>query len=59
MFGRPSRPKDRTQPTKLELDLDMHSIGGGTSSKSAVRACVPSVFDQPSRSAPYSGCRAA
>jgi hypothetical protein len=60
VLGRPSRPKDRTPPTKLEITFghafDRREV---SSSKSAVRACVLSVFDQPSRSAPYSRCQAA
>jgi hypothetical protein len=52
VLGRPSRPKDRTQPTKLEITFghafDRREV---SSSKSAVRACVPSVFDQPSERA--------
>jgi hypothetical protein len=54
VFGQPSRPKDRTQPTKLEIPFghafDRREV---SPSKSAVRAGVPFVFDQPSRSAPY------
>ena len=46
--------------TKLEIPFghafDRREV---SSSKSAVCAGVPSVSDQPSRSTPYSGCRAA
>jgi hypothetical protein len=52
VLGRPSRPKDRTQSTKLEITFghafDRREV---SSSKSAMRAGVPSVFDQPSRRA--------
>jgi ATP-dependent Lon protease len=54
VLGRPSRPKDRMQRTKLEIPFghafDRREV---SSSKSAVRAGVPSVRDQPSRSAPW------
>jgi hypothetical protein len=56
----PADPKDRMQRTKLEIPFghafDRREV---SSPKSVVRACVPSVCGQPSRSAPYSGRRAA
>jgi hypothetical protein len=56
VLGRPSRPKDRIQRTKLETPFghafDRREV---SSSKSAVRACVRPVCDQPSKSVPYSG----
>ena len=44
------------QRTKLEIPFG-HAFNRReiSSSKSAVRACIPFVCDQPSRSAPYSG----
>jgi hypothetical protein len=58
VLGRLSRPKDRMQRTKLEISFG-HTFDrrGVSSPESVVRACVLSVFDQPSGSAPYSGCR--
>jgi hypothetical protein len=58
VFGLPSGPLHRTRPAKLEIPFghafDRREV---SSSKSAVRASVPSVCDQPSRSVPYSGRR--
>jgi hypothetical protein len=49
MFGQPSGPQDRTQRTKLEIPMDMHSIVMGyrqralcapASTRSAVEKCA-------------------
>jgi hypothetical protein len=60
VLGWSSGSEDRMQRTKLEIPFghafDRREV---SSSKSAVRACVPSVRDLPSRSAPYSESRAA
>jgi hypothetical protein len=47
VFGQPSRPKDRTQPTKLEIPFG-HAFDRreASSSQIAVRARIPSVRDQ-------------
>jgi hypothetical protein len=60
VLGQPSGLEDRMQRTKFEIPFG-HAFDkrGVSSSKSAVRVGGPSVFDQPSRGAPYSGCRAA
>lgn len=39
----------------LKFRLDMHSISVGYRCLKALCACAPSVCDQPSRAAPYSG----
>lgn len=54
MFGRPSGPQYRMQRTNFEIPFG-HAFDkrGVSSSKSAVRVGGPSIFDQPSGSAPY------
>jgi hypothetical protein len=52
VLGRSIGPEDRTQPTKLAIPFGHAFDSRGVSSpKSVVRACIPSVFDQPSSSA--------
>src|SRR6266567_2067234 len=54
VFGQPSGLQDRLKRTKFEIPFG-HAFDkrGVSSSKSAVRVGGQSVFDQPSRSAPY------
>jgi hypothetical protein len=56
VFGRPSRPQDRTQPAKLEIPFGHAFDNRGISlPKSAVCACARRSAVQPSRAAQHSG----
>ena len=55
VFGQPSGPQDRMQRTKLEIPFGHAFDSHGYCCPKALRVGSPSVFDQPSRSAPRSG----
>ena len=55
--GALGRPKDRTQPTKLEIPFGHAFDSVRYRRPKALCARVPSVCDQPSRSAPYNQLR--